>query len=220
MGFGSAIGDIYGGRRIGMKPYKPSRATIRDLYETKAGGDINRLYNEGDPFTGRGLGYSPEVMEGLFGRGSDAFTAGRMGEEQGIADVYRNLGTTGTLVGSYYRAKQRARSSELGRRAGQRREALFEGAQQGRRDLYNRLGAAQSLGGDLAGHRRSAEAMKYAEMVRSREKTGAGIGDLVASIASLGVGGGMGGAAGAGAGATSAGAWRQPSLDQYRNMGF
>jgi hypothetical protein len=189
---GGGIGEIYGGRRIGLKDYSPSRAFLREMIEQRAGGDVRSLYGP-DAYRGPGLGYAPETMEARLGQGGDTFAAARAGEEQRLTDLYRRTSGGGALPGSYFRGMQRARSGELGRRAAHLRDVLISDEEQRREDLLNRLNAALGLGGKAAGLREAAQARRYAEIVRSRQQMGEGIGDVIGGIATFGVGGGGGG---------------------------
>jgi len=183
-----------GSKRPKYKGFVPSKANLK-YYEARQRQDVESLYGE-KPYEQPGLGFTPQEMEARLGARSDEFAAARAGEEQTIANRFRAAGSAGTLSGAYYRAMQRARTSDIGRRTETRRENILTGAGQKREDLRYRLGATGSVLGQGTS---LLDRYASAEMERARAK--ADFYNKIGSAALMGAAGGVGGGAAAAGGA-------------------
>lgn len=151
LGVGLAAGAGALMKAIGSQPgYRPNRSNLRH-YEGLQREDIDRLYGA-DPYGGSDLGLNKTQMAAQTGDQDAEAQAEYKGQ---VGDIERDAasGNLRPLSGAYYRAKQGALSSMLGRVSDIRRRNLIADAYVRREDFDRRarlVSNAYDFGAGLA----------------------------------------------------------------------
>jgi hypothetical protein len=174
--------------------FKPKN--IRE-YEGLEHEDLTRLYKSKDPYSARGLGFSPQTLRAQYAYGRNLTRGAETRERQRSSDRWRSSGSVGRGTVQHQRSQERRDIAATNRANMQSTQIMLANEVQRRSDLFARLSA---VGGAFARNVEMYNKAKGAEYAHSKwrnagmyEAGGKAVDDFAGMMAGMGGGGVPGG---------------------------